>query len=103
MEGISVVEFQKEFPVLNLELSKNEKDFERGIIAIHVEELEKGFIVKKINKTTKNGTKVTYKACKDKEEANNYAFKVNKLIDSFEEKYNTHLGFKIKFTSGSEK
>ncbi len=54
MEGISVVEFQKEFPVLNLELSKNEKDFERGIIAIHVAELEKGFIVKKINKTTKN-------------------------------------------------
>ncbi|MGG5463511.1 hypothetical protein [Clostridium sp. B9] len=95
MSDFSVVEFQKEYPVLNFKLSKNEKDYERGIIAIHVAELDKGFIVKKINKTTSKGTKVTYKFAKDEEEANNYVIKVNKMIDEFEEKFNTHLGFKL--------
>lgn len=95
MNNVSVMEFQIEYPVLNLELSKNEKEFERGIIAIYVAELERGFIVKRINKTTKKGTKVTYKSCKSDEEADKYIKKINSLIDEFEKKYNTNLGFKL--------
>lgn len=95
MANISVMGFQIEYPVLNLELSRNEKEFDRGIIAIYVAELEKGFIVKKINKPTRKGTKVTYEACKNGEEAEKYIKKVNSLIDEYEKKYNTNLGFKL--------
>lgn len=64
MNDVTVKEFGMTYPILNLELSKNEKEFERGIIAIHIAELNRGFIVKRINKTTKKELKLFIKPVK---------------------------------------
>ena len=77
---VSVIEFLKTYPNINTELS--EAKFKLAIIAIYESELSRGFIVKKIYKTYKKGTNVTYKAC-ESEEMREYKEKVNLLVKDF--------------------
>lgn len=95
MNAIKVMEFQKEYSNVNLELTKNKLEYDKAIIALYISELEDGFIVKRIYKTSKNGTKVTYKPCENLEEQQKYIKIVNKYIDDFEENYKKSIGFRL--------
>lgn len=89
MSDVTVIGFQREYPCINLDLMKiDEKAYDIAILIAHTLEVEKGFIVKKQYKTTKKGTKFTYKACKDEEEAKEYVLKVHELLNQYKGKYN---------------
>lgn len=78
---VSVIEFLKTYPNINTELS--EAKFKLAIIAIYESELSRGFIVKKIYKTYKKGTNVTYKACESEEEMREYKEKSKFISERF--------------------
>lgn len=91
MSYAEVMEFQKEYPTMNLDLLKNNpKDYDLAILVAYEMETENGFIVKKQYKTTKKGTKFTYKGCKNKEEAKEYSLKLHELLKSYNNKYKTN-------------
>lgn len=82
-----VVEFQKEYSMLDNKFLKADKDlFDVGVLIAHTSELEKGFMVKKQLKTTSKGTKFNYKRIETKEEANIYFAKVREMAESFDPK-----------------
>lgn len=86
-----VMEFQNEFETINLDMMKNDtKNYDMAILVAYTLETKRGFIVKKQGKTTRKGTKFTYKACKDEEEAKEYSLKCHKLLQQYNEKYNTN-------------
>lgn len=88
---IQVIEFQKEYPSINLDLMKNSpKDYDMAIIAAYTAETDKGYIVKKVGKTYKKGTKITYKPCENEDEAKKYREKLNELLNNYNEKYGTN-------------
>lgn len=75
-----VVEFQKEYYMLNNKLKKADEDlFNLGIVVAHESELSRGFIVEKQLKTTNKGTKFNYKKA-ETEELNNYVAKIKSMI-----------------------
>lgn len=91
MANIEVIEFQKEFPIMNLRLMKDDKaKYDMSILIAYTLETERGFIVAKQYKTTKKGTKFKYKACKNEEEAKEYSLKLKALLDKYNEEYNTN-------------
>lgn len=91
MADIEVIEFKKEYPSMNLdEMKNNPKDYDMAILVAYTLETERGFIVKKQFKTTKKGTKFTYKACKNEEEAKEYSLKLKELLDQYNKKYETN-------------
>lgn len=86
-----VMEFQKEFEMINLDMMKNDVEkYDLAILVAYTLETERGFIVKKQGKTTKKGTKFTYKACKDEAEAKEYSLKLHELLKQYNEKYKTN-------------
>lgn len=92
MNDVVVIGFQREYPTINLELMKsNEQMYDMAILVVYTSELERGFIVKKQFKTTKRGTKFTYKACKNEEEAKEYSLKVQELLRRYKEKYSLSI------------
>ena len=95
MSDVVVIGFRKEYPSINLDLMKNnEQMYDMAILAVYMAELKKGFIVKKQFKTTKKGTKFTYKVCKDEEEAKEYSLKVHELLRQYKEKCALNLSEK---------
>lgn len=91
MSYATVVEFQKEFEMINLDMMKNDiEKYDMAIIVIYTLETERGFVVKKQGKTTRKGTKFTYKACESEDEAKTYSIKVNELLNQYNKKYNTN-------------
>lgn len=87
----TVMEFQKEFEMINLDMMKNDiEKYDMAILGAYALETKKGFIVKRQGKTTKKGTKFTYKACKDEKEAKEYSLKLHELLKLYNEKYNTN-------------
>lgn len=90
MSNVQVIEFQKEYPIINLELEKNsKKEYDMAIMVAYTMELEKGFIVKRQNKTTRKGTKFTYKPCETEEEFKDYKVKLNEMLGAYNKKYGT--------------
>lgn len=88
MSDAVVIELRKEYPIINLDLMKNnEQMYDMAILVAYMAELERGLIAKKQFKTTKKGTKFTYKVCKDEEEAKEYSLKVHELLRQYKEKY----------------
>lgn len=58
---IEIISFQKESPALTLKLKKEKPmEYDFGMLYYQVSEMRKGFIPKKIFKTTKTGTKITF-------------------------------------------
>ncbi len=89
MSDAVVIGFQREYPSINLALIKsNEQIYDMAILIAYTSEFERGFIVKKQFKTTKRGTKFTYKSCENEEEAKEYSLKVHELLRLYKEKYN---------------
>ena len=91
---IQVIEFQKEYPSINLDLMKNNpKNYDMAIIAAYTVEVEKGYIVKKVGKTYKKGTKFTYKPCESEKEAKKYREKLEELLNDYNKKYGTNYAW----------
>ncbi len=88
---IKVIEFQREFPTINIYLMKNNpKDYDMSMLAAYTLETERGFMVKKVGKTYKKGTKITYKHFESKEEVINYRTKLDELLEEYNTKYDTN-------------
>ncbi|KZL94344.1 hypothetical protein [Clostridium magnum] len=92
VDGIEVVQYQIEYPTLNLkEQKENEKAFDYGMLYCYTKECEKGFKVKKVGKITRKGTKFTYEVIKDKVDFEQYKVLLNKMIDDFNAKHGAKL------------
>lgn len=88
---IKVIEFQREFPTINIDLMKNNpKDYDMSMLVAYTLETERGFMVKKVGKTYKKGTKITYKPFESKEEVINYRTKLDELLEEYNTKYDTN-------------
>lgn len=93
MEGIQVMGFQKTYTAVDLKMQQeNEKVYEYSILLLYTFETERGFKVKKIGKTNRSGTKVTYEVIKSEEEAIEY----KKLLEQKVKEFNDKWGAKIK-------
>lgn len=93
MEGIQVMGFQKEYSTVNLKMQKeDERIYDYSILILYTLETERGFKVKKMGKTTRKGTKVTYEVIKSEGEALDY----KKLLEQKVKEFNDKLGIKIK-------
>lgn len=91
MGMISVQGYQMEYPPMNLEMLRtNERSFNMSLLVAHIEEAKKGFKVKRIGKTTKKGTKITYTAIENEEDLKKYGNKLRDLVKQFNEKYGTN-------------
>lgn len=91
---IRVVEFQKHYKTINLDMmNNNPKEYDKAIIIVHTLETENGYVVKKIGKTYKNGTQITYKPIESRNEAEKYSSKVRSLIEGYNIKYRTENSF----------
>lgn len=88
---INVLGFKKEYPSVNIDLKENDTErYDLCIIQIYLSELNLGYVVDKIYKTSKKGTKVSYRNY-DKETIREYIDKVNNLIDEFNIKHDKNL------------
>ncbi|WP_315080815.1 hypothetical protein [uncultured Clostridium sp.] len=92
MNNVAVLGFTETYPKINLELKENKKqDYDLVILGLYIEKCKDGFKVKKIYKTSKQGTKVKYEAIKDKNDFADYIEKVKKLVDIHNKEYGTKL------------
>lgn len=88
IDSVTVMEFQIEYPNLNLKLKKKEENkFEYALIYLAIKECSKGFKIKRINKTTKEGTKIAYKTIADKEELEEYTKELENKAREFNKKH----------------
>lgn len=89
---IEVLEYQIQYPTLNLNLKKEDKMmFDFGIIYAHSNQCDKGFKVKKIFKTSKKGTKFTYESIKSNEDFEEYKSLINDMINKFNAEYEVSI------------
>lgn len=92
MNGIQVMEFQKEYTTVNLEMQKeDQREYEYAILILYTLETDKGFKVKKIGKTTRKGTKVTYEAFKSETDSLDYKKLLEQKVKEFNDKWNAKL------------
>lgn len=93
MGEIQVMGFSKTYPTVNLKMQREDKKgYDYAILVLHAIETENGFKVKKINKTTSKGTKVTYEVIKSEGDALDY----RKLLEQKVEGFNDKWGGKMK-------
>lgn len=86
------LEYSKSFKSVNLKLKQeDEKGYDYSMLVLYTLETDKGFKVKKLGKTTKNGTKVTYEAFKSNEDTLNYEELIVAKTKEFSEKWNINL------------
>ena len=92
MDGAKVVGFSKDYPVLNLNLLKNDsaKYYKLVFYAI-LGEGQKGFYYTKINKATRKGTSINYKAIQSKEHAKAFEKVIYQMADDLNKKYNSDI------------
>lgn len=92
MEGIQVMGFQKIYSAVDLKMQQeNEKVYEYSILLLYTFETERGFKVKKIGKTNRNGTKVTYEVIKNEEEAIEYKKLLEQKVKEFNDKWGANI------------
>ena len=85
-------EFQKNYASVNSNLQKEDaKGYDYMIILIYLEELKKGYKVKRVNKKTKKGTTVTYSRIGSKEELEDYMKLIQDKIQEFNDKWECDL------------
>lgn len=93
--GIKVLEFQKEYPSINLDLQKTSQEmYELAIIWVYMSELKRGYMVSKRRKTYKKGTKFNFKPIESEEELQNYFKTIIDLISSLNDKFKTNYRLK---------
>lgn len=87
---VSILGYKMDYPSMNLDLlNKDKKRFDMMIIIIHVNESRKGYKVKRIGKTTKKSTKVTYELINSEEDLKSYEKKLREMMSNFNKKYGT--------------
>lgn len=92
MRGCYCTEFTKTFKGINIELGKSDnKGFDYSLLLIYLNELDKGFKVKRINKTTKKGTTVIYESIKDSAELEEYRKLLYVKLGDFNNKWDENL------------
>lgn len=92
MSDIQCIEFQKEYPVVNLKMKKeNEKQYEYSLLVLYTLETERGFMVKKIGKTTNKGTKVNFIPFKSDEDVKKYKALLQDMATKFTAKWGTNV------------
>lgn len=80
-DGISLRGFEFTWPLLTDKMQQeNPVEYEKCILYIKKEKLCNGFVAKRICKANSNGTKITFKKAKTREEAKEAA---GKLIDEY--------------------
>lgn len=85
---VSVLEYQKNYSALDIRMMEECKAlYDFSVIYIHVCELELGFKVKRIGRTTSKGTRVTYEALKDESDFNKYKKKIKEMQLKYKESY----------------
>lgn len=100
MSDVQCIEFQKEYPVVNLKMKNDdEKKYEFSLLVLYTLETERGFMVKKIGKITRKGTKVNFIPFKSDEDVKNYRDFLLEKSKAFTEKWGT----KVKLVQGEMK
>lgn len=94
MSEIQVMGFQKTYPTVNLKMQEDKKSYDYAILVLHAIETENGFKVKKVNKTTSKGTKVTYEAIKSEGDALDYRKLLEQKVTEFNDKWGTKMKLK---------
>lgn len=73
MDNISVSEYQMTFKTITKNLfEQDEVMYQKMLYVAKVEEAKKGFVVKKMNKSNRNGTSITFHRAKTAEEFDLY-------------------------------
>ncbi|MSU01911.1 hypothetical protein [Tissierella pigra] len=86
------MEFTKTYSGINLDFQrKDAKGYDYTMLLIYLNELKKGYKVKRINKTTKKGTSVVYSLIKSKEELAEYENLIKCKVQEFNKKWNCDL------------
>lgn len=89
---IECIEFQKEYPIVNLKMkNENEKEYEYSLLVLYTLETEHGFMVKRIGKTTKKGTKVNFIPFTSDEDVKKYKALLLEKAKIFTEKWGTKV------------
>jgi hypothetical protein len=89
MGDISVIGYDKDFPMLDLKLKKEDEfAYDFALIDISMRELAKGFGVRRINKTTKKGTTFKFDSVTSLEQLNKCITKIEEDLKVFNEKHN---------------
>lgn len=91
MSEVQVMGFQKTCPTVNLKIQEDKKGYDYAILVLHAIEVENGFKVKKINKTTSKGTKVTFEAIKSEKDALDYKSLLEQKVKDFNDKWGTKI------------
>lgn len=92
MGYVVCLEYSKSFKSVNLKLKKeDEKGYDYSMLVLYTLETDKGFKVKKIGKTTKKGTKVTYEHFKSDNDVSDYLDLLKVKKEEFSEKWNINL------------
>lgn len=96
--NISVFEYQINYPNLNLETLKKCKPlFNYGMLHVYIKECKNGFKVKKVGKTSKKGTKITYKPIKDETDFKEYKNKIEKMAEDLKLEFEEKIDSIIKY------
>lgn len=92
MSYATILGFKNTFPIINWGvMKKNEKVYDIEILHLYLLNVKKGYKVKKIWKTTKKGTSVTYTAFKNQKEIGEYFEEFNKRVNEFNSKWNENF------------
>lgn len=92
---VKVLEFQKEYKTINLDLQKNNEEmYELALIWVYMSELKSGYMVSKRRKTYKRGTKFNFKPIESEEELQSYFKTIMDSINVFNDKFETNYRLK---------
>lgn len=92
---IKVLEFQKEYPSINLDLQKqSEEMYDLAIVWVYMSELGNGYMVSRRRKTYKKGTKFNFKPIESEEELQSYFKTIMDFINALNNKHGTDYRLK---------
>lgn len=92
--NLKMVYFERKFASINTNLMETKpKDYDMSILMAHLLETERGYMVKKVYKTTKSGTRFNYGIMDTDEDIQSFREKLDELVENFNKKYDAN--FKI--------
>jgi len=95
MSDVHVIGFQMDYPNLTLELFTNDiKAYDKSIFYTIFKQAQDGYAFSKINKATKKGTSIKYKAIQNDKQAEAFEKVLYKTVDDLNKKH----GLNIKLT-----
>lgn len=100
IKNITVTEMKMNFPSINLELKNNDfRKYELVVLMLDIIELERGFKVKRINKTTKKGTSVIFESFDSEVKVKKYIDNFKIKLEEYNKKYDTNMSFDLDIKS----